>query len=241
MTETVVDALNALSHVCNDVYNCALANLAVLAKKKTFFSNPYKKVQDYPLDAITQALELGQQDDGQFILLASMNNSKADFGMHERLTNLATAMTTCNHFQGSIKQTMKNPGLASAVIVQTQSIAILASLVGKFAAYSAVHLPRFQKRAQGIEPDGPKSDKEIAQQYFNAFGADLKKMGGLVIDRESAGAVAKSANMPIAPAIINYDKQPNGRKFNGIWMTAEMETTFKDHLARQQAAAMSQG
>ena len=190
------------------------------------------------MDEIARSLEVDAGDDGSFMLLASLDGTKVNFIMHERLMRLATEIVTCNRLQDSVDRTMKVPALAQLLVLGTQSIAILASLIGKFAAFSAAYA--LKKRSDGATGAEAETNEALAKKYSEDFGNDIKGLSKLLVDHKQAGELIMSLSLPYPPAIISHQKRPDGRILNGVWMTAEMERQWKDYLARVQATARGQ-
>jgi hypothetical protein len=239
MSATQEEALGALSATCQEIYSRALANLAALRVKRSLFSNPYKKVRAYSLEEIARSLEIGAGDDGSFTLLASLDGTKVNFIMHERLMRLANHIVTCNLLQDTVDRTMKVPALAQLLVLGTQSIAILASLIGKFAAFSAAYNHTLKK---GMKSDGAagvdaETNEALARKYSDDFGSDIKGLSKLLVDHKHARELIMSLSLPYPPVILSHRKHPDGRILNGVWMTADMERQWKEYLAQEQATA----
>jgi len=237
MSMTQEDALSALSATCGKTYNRALANLKALRQKRTWFSNPHKHVRAYSLDEITRSLEVDSGDDGSFILLTSLDGTKVDFIMHERLMRLASYIVTCNLLEDTVDRTMKAPALAQQLLLGTQSIAILASLIGKFAAFAAYIQSKKGNGAVGVEGE---TNEALARKCSDDFGNDIKGLSKLLVDHKHARELIMSLSLPYAPVIISHKKRPDGRILNGVWMTADMERQWKSYWAREQANALRQ-
>jgi hypothetical protein len=157
--------------------------------------------------------------------------------MHERLMRLAIHIVTCNLLQDAVDRTMKAPALAQQLLLGTQSIAILASLIGNFAAFAAYIQSKKSSCAAGVEGE---TNEALARKCYDDFGNDIKGLSKLLVDHKHARELITSLSLPYVPVIVSHKKRPDGRILNGVWMTADMERQWKDHRAREQVDALRQ-
>lgn len=239
MHKSEADALDALAAACDDIFRHSLANLQFLSKKKTMFSNPYKRVVNYSLDSLTKALEVAGADGDKYILLAATHNGKVDFVAHQRLVHLATHIIGCNALQENVDATMKNDLVSRELLTQTQSIAILSPFISKFSMLGSAYIHDLKARYEGTITDPAVSDVEFTARYMKLMQEDLLNLRDNLVEPKQAGHLIMSLKLPLQPCIIAHKQEPDGRIFNGIWMTSEMKSQLVSHLAQQQAAGMS--
>ena len=231
MAADTSSALMALHNVFANFYEIAMYNLDLLSKTRGLFSNPYRRVRRYDITSLTDAMDAGSG----VLILAHREGTKVDFTMHERLLWLSNGISICNNMTDSIDKTMSSSELAQWLKVETQSVAIRAALLRRFAEFSRACV----EDAKHDKLSLPEFNPDMAEVYYNHFGDDLKKLAPSLVDRKVADDLIKSLSMPTAPVILTYKKDAETKTINGVYVTDELYKGWMDYVARMQATAMA--
>ena len=248
---TLTAALSALTEALDDTFNEATDLLPEMVEA-------YKAQKAFPrrnpsiIGGICTALSFVDNGKPQFVTLAHLgDDGKISYQMEEALVWIALDAATCTALEDNVRvvkskrgffdrfrdrPTVKQDDTVMAASIHmlmrnTQSIAIRAAFLANFIRHSIEHIARISP-ANAFE-----GSKESAQRHLENYQRQIEGIAPNFTDRAAALDLIKTLSMPFTPIIISRIEDDTCEKLNGIPMSREHASAWRNYFGKVQASA----
>lgn len=248
---TLAAALSALTEALDDTFNEATDLLPQMVEA-------YKAQKAFPrrnpsiIGGICTALSFVDNGKPQFVTLAHLgDDGKISYQMEEARVWIALDAATCTALEDNVRVVKSKRGffdrfrdrptveqdntvMAASIHMlmrNTQSIAIRAAFLANFIRHSIEHIARISP-ANAFE-----GSKESAQRHLENYQRQIERIAPNFTDRSAALDLIKAMSMPFTPIIISEIEDDTSEKLNGIPMSREHASAWRNYLGKVQASA----
>lgn len=248
---TLTAALSALAEALDDTCNEAADLLPQMVEA-------YKTQKAFPrrnpsiIGGVCTALSFVDNGKPQFLTLAHLgDDGKVSYQMEEALVWIALDAATCTALEDNVRVVKPKRGFFDRfrdrstveqdntvmtasmhmLMRNTQSIAIRAAFLANFIRHSIEHIARIGP-ANAFE-----GSKESAQRHLENYQREIERIVPNFTDKAAALDLIKALSMPFTPIIISEIEDDACEKLNGIPMSREHASAWRNYFGKMQASA----